>query len=96
MTLHTLFTQKNRPNIFWLVFFALILLLISGLYLTALGIPATQSALIETLSHPFKESPAQNIIIDLRLPRGIAALLVGASLAVSGAIHAGDYPQCYC
>ena len=91
MTLHTLFTQKNRPNIFWLVFFALILLLISGLYLyLRFGIPSySHRQLIETLSHPFKESPAQNIIIDLRLPRGIAALLVGASLAVSGAIMQG-------
>ena len=91
MTLHTLFTQKNRPNIFWLVFFALILLLIGGLYLyLRFGIPSySHRQLIETLSHPFKESPAQNIIIDLRLPRGIAALLVGASLAVSGAMMQG-------
>lgn len=91
MTLHTLFTQKNRPNIFWLVFFSLILLLIGGLYLyLRFGIPSySHRQLIETLSHPFKESPAQNIIIDLRLPRGIAALLVGASLAVSGAIMQG-------
>jgi len=91
MTLHSLFTQKNRPNIFWLVFFAFILLLICGLYLyLRFGIPSySHRQLIETLSHPFKESPAQNIIIDLRLPRGIAALLVGASLAVSGAIMQG-------
>ncbi len=71
-------------------FFRPLLLLISGLYLyLRFGIPSySHRQLIETLSHPFKESPARTHI-DLRLPRGIAALLVGASLAVSGAIMQG-------
>lgn len=45
--------------------------------------------LMTVLAHPLTNSDLQDIIIDIRLPRLIAAVLVGAGLASSGAILQG-------
>ncbi|WP_164828368.1 iron chelate uptake ABC transporter family permease subunit, partial [Streptococcus sp. DD11] len=91
MLIHPSLAQKNKPNLFWLVFFTLCLSILSGLYIyLRFGLPSySHQTLLNTLLHPFQESPAQNILIDLRLPRGLAALLVGAALAASGAVMQG-------
>ncbi|MBP2623372.1 FecCD family ABC transporter permease [Streptococcus oricebi] len=85
------FLKKNKPKRFWLVFFILLLVLILSFYASLRwGIPSfSQKELFETLLHPFQESHSQNIIIDIRLPKSIAAVLVGAAFAVSGAIMQG-------
>lgn len=91
MTILSQLTQKNKPKLFWLVFFTLCFLILIGLYLyLRFGGPSySHEVLMQTLLHPAKESPAQNVMIDLRLPRGLAAILVGAALAVSGSIMQG-------
>lgn len=91
MTKTSYFSHKNKPKFFWLVFFTLVLSLGLGFYASLrFGLPSfSQQDLFETLSQPFKESHLQNIIIDLRLPKTLAAALVGAALAVSGAIMQG-------
>ena len=84
-------SQKNKPKFFWLVFFTLCFALLVGLYANLrFGRPVfSHEELVKTLSQPFRESHLQNVIIDLRLPKSLAAILVGAALAVSGAIMQG-------
>ncbi|EHJ57739.1 hypothetical protein HMPREF9318_02038 [Streptococcus urinalis FB127-CNA-2] len=45
--------------------------------------------LANTLKQPFQQTKLQDIIIDIRLPRLIAAILVGAALSVAGALIQG-------
>ncbi|MDO4666584.1 MAG: iron ABC transporter permease [Streptococcus sp.] len=88
---HQTLEQKNKPKIFWLVFFTLSILLLFGIYANLrFGNPSySHNQIIQTLNHPFTESKIQNIVIDLRLPRSLAAILVGVALALSGAMMQG-------
>ena len=83
--------QKNKPFIFWIVFFALTLSIFFGIYLSLrFSAPVFSHAqVMQTLSHPFQESEVQNILIDLRLPRILAAILVGAAFAAAGSMMQG-------
>ena len=65
---HQTLEQKNKPKIFWLVFFTLSILLLLGIYANLrFGNPSySHSQIIQTLNHPFTESKIQNIVIDLR------------------------------
>lgn len=76
--------------------FAVYLIIISLLFLLGLycglrfgAISYSQQELLTTLLHPFKETATQDILIDLRLPRVLAAGLVGAAMATAGAIMQG-------
>lgn len=68
--------------------FILILFILLGSYLSLrLGAKNySHEELLSILKNPFQTSSLQDIIIDLRLPRLVTAGLVGASLAVSGAV----------
>ncbi|WP_042770860.1 iron chelate uptake ABC transporter family permease subunit, partial [Streptococcus sobrinus] len=79
----TLLRQKNKPNLTWLVFFIILILFILACYLSLRfgAVNYSQDQLWQVLSNPFKNSAKQDIIIDLRLPRLLAAILVGAAMA---------------
>lgn len=82
--------DKNKPKTFWLVFFTLIFLAL-GLYfgLRWGAVSFSHRELTAVLSQPFKQSKSQNILIDIRLPRMLAALLVGAAMSVAGSMMQG-------
>ena len=75
-----------------LVFIGLFLLLIAtaSISLTLGNYPISYQTLFEILTHGSKTLPADiqlqaNIVFDIRLPRILAAILIGASYAISGA-----------
>ncbi|MDG3180570.1 iron ABC transporter permease [Streptococcus suis] len=74
-----------------LVFFIISLLFVSGTYLSLRfgAISYSHQQLVETLRHPMTDSPVQDVVIDLRLPRMVAAILVGAAMAQAGAMMQG-------
>ncbi|HFU4456783.1 TPA: FecCD family ABC transporter permease [Streptococcus suis] len=74
-----------------LVFFIISLLFVIGAYLSLRfgAISYSHQQLVETLRHPMTDSPVQDVIIDLRLPRMVAAILVGAAMAQAGAMMQG-------
>ena len=74
-----------------LVFFIISLLFVIGAYLSLRfgAISYSHQQLVETLRHPMTDSPVQDVVIDLRLPRMVAAILVGAAMAQSGAMMQG-------
>lgn len=83
--------QQNKPKIIWLVFFIITLLLMTGMY-TALRFGAvsfSHKELLTVLYHPFRDSKTQDVIIDIRLPRIIAALFVGAAMTQAGSLIQG-------
>lgn len=53
------------------------------------GAPLATAAVLHALSHPHAGGPAATIVWQLRLPRVCIAAVVGASLAVSGALLQG-------
>ena len=83
--------QENKPKHFWLVFFTILLLFISGLYcnLKFGAVNYSNQDLIRGLSHPFTSSDIQDVLIDVRIPRIIGALLVGSAMATAGSIMQG-------
>lgn len=83
--------RLNKPNQLWLVFFLLLLLCGLGSYLSLrLGaIHFSHHELRQVLTSPLKDSKVQDIIIDIRLPRLIAAFFVGAAMAESGLMMQG-------
>ncbi len=74
-----------------LVFFIISLLFVIGAYLSLRfgAISYSHQQLVETLRHPMTNSPVQDVVIDLRLPRMVAAILVGAAMAQAGAMMQG-------
>lgn len=74
-----------------LIFFIISLLFVIGAYLSLRfgAISYSHQQLVETLRHPMTDSPVQDVVIDLRLPRMVAAILVGAAMAQSGAMMQG-------
>lgn len=83
--------SQTRPNHFWLVFFISLIGLGLGIYASLRfgAVTYSHEELLKVLTQPFLESKAQNIIIDSRLPRLLAACLVGAGLATAGLITQG-------
>ncbi|KXT77179.1 ABC-type Fe3+-siderophore transport system, permease component [Streptococcus sp. DD10] len=82
--------KKDKSSLFWLVFITLLCLLIGiyvGLRYGAISYQHTE--LINTLLNPLTDSKIQDVIMDIRLPRLLAALLVGAAMACSGLIMQG-------
>jgi len=74
-----------------LIFFIISLLFVIGAYLSLRfgAISYSHQQLVETLRHPMTDSPVQDVVIDLRLPRMVAAILVGAAMAQAGAMIQG-------
>ncbi len=87
----TLLADKKQPKALWLVFFILIGLLIVGTYLALRfgAISYSHADLMQVLAHPSVNSSVQDVIIDLRAPRILAAALVGAAMAQAGTIMQG-------
>ena len=87
----SLLKQKNKPNLTWLVFFVILLLFTLACYLSLRfgAVNYSQAQLWQILGHPFTNSAMQDIVIDLRLPRLLAATLVGAAMSQAGAIMQG-------
>lgn len=83
--------KQNKPKYLWLVFLLISIFLLLGIYASLRFGAAyvSHQELLETLAQPLKDSKVQDIVIDLRLPRLIAALLVGAAMAQAGAIMQG-------
>ncbi|MBM7642407.1 FecCD family ABC transporter permease [Streptococcus loxodontisalivarius] len=83
--------QKNKPNHIWLVFFIILALFISGWYVgLRFGAIAYSNAQVwQVIQNPLTNSKIQDVIFDLRLPRIIATLLVGAAMAQAGSIMQG-------
>ncbi|MFC3927132.1 FecCD family ABC transporter permease [Streptococcus caprae] len=73
------------------VFFIILLLFASGWYLSLRfgAVSYSNADLMAVLKHPFTNSANQDVIIDIRLPRMVAAALVGAAMALSGVIMQG-------
>ncbi|MBJ6745074.1 iron ABC transporter permease [Streptococcus sp. 121] len=82
---------QNKPRFFWLVFCSLALLILGQVLLNlSWGQPWYDfETVLQVLLHPQQQDQSSLIVWDIRLPRALAALLVGASLAVSGAIMQG-------
>lgn len=82
---------QNKPRFFWLVFCSLILLILAQLLLNlSWGQPWYDfTTALQALWQPQGQEQIQLILWDIRLPRALTALLVGASLAVSGALMQG-------
>lgn len=74
-----------------LIFFIISLLFVIGAYLSLRfgAISYSHQQLVETLRHPMTDSSVQDVVIDLRLPRMVAAILVGAAMAQAGAMMQG-------
>lgn len=74
-----------------LIFFIISLLFVIGAYLSLRfgAISYSHQQLVETLRHPMTDSPVQDVVIDLRLPRMVADILVGAAMAQAGAMMQG-------
>lgn len=79
---------RHSTKMIWL---ALVSFLISGIYLSLRfgALSYSHQEVIAVLRHPLTDTPLQDIIWDIRLPRLLAALLIGASMATSGAILQG-------
>lgn len=82
--------RESKLSFLWLAFFILLLLLI-GCYvgLRFGAISYSQDQLFNVLCHPLTDSKLQDVIIDIRLPRMLGAILVGAAMAVAGAMMQG-------
>mgnify|MGYP003599190144 FL=1 len=71
-------------------FFFFFLFVIDAYFSLRFGaISYSHQQLVETLRHPMTDSPVQDVVIDLRLPRMVAAILVGAAMAQAGAMMQG-------
>ncbi|WP_162011274.1 FecCD family ABC transporter permease [Streptococcus sp. S784/96/1] len=88
----SLYKILNKPkHLFWLVFFITSLLLLLGGYASLRfgAINFSHQDLLITFRQPFTNSDLQDVMIDIRLPRIIGSLLVGAATAQAGAIIQG-------
>lgn len=82
---------RSRPVAATLILFAGVALLIFSIGLSiSVGAADIKLATVwEALFHFNAESTQHQIILDMRLPRALAAALIGAGLAVAGAIMQG-------
>lgn len=83
--------HKTKPSHLWLVFFITLTLFLFGWYVSLRfgAVSYSNQTLLEVAKHPLTNSSAQDVIFDLRLPRSLSAILVGASMAQAGAIIQG-------
>lgn len=83
--------HSTKPKNIWLVFFTISLLFLTGIYfgLRFGTVSYSHEELMNVLLHPTVHSNIQDVIVDLRIPRALAAILVGAAMAQAGAIMQG-------
>lgn len=72
----------SRTSSFLILFFLLTCALVFGVFMGGSELPA--GAIIDALIHPWQEGTIHTLIWELRIPRIIRAVIVGASLAVCG------------
>ncbi|SDO42492.1 iron complex transport system permease protein [Streptococcus equinus] len=86
-----LLIQKNKPSRTWLVFFSISIFFLLGWYLSLRfgAVSYSNQQVLSVLKTPLTDSSLQDVIFDLRLPRSIAAILVGAAMAQAGSIIQG-------
>lgn len=86
-------TNKKKKNIalpIILLIVGLVVLIILQVFSIRLGATNINfSTIWDAIIHTDEENPTHIIIMDLRFPRAVAAVLIGAALAVSGAIMQG-------
>ncbi len=82
--LHSGSTKRLKVGVIW----SILLILIAGLSVTAIAIGSARYSFSEVLNALFsgEKSTAQTVVLSLRLPRVILALLIGACLSASGAL----------
>ncbi|MFC3932650.1 FecCD family ABC transporter permease [Streptococcus dentapri] len=85
-----LLKRKNKPILAWLVFF-ISLLFILGCYVSLRfgAVNYIHTQVWQVIQNPLQDSAIQDVIFDLRFPRFLAAILVGAASAQAGAIMQG-------
>lgn len=84
------FKEVNRKKFIMLMGFGFICLILAGLYSMTKG--AAQMSvqdLLQVIWHYDAENPKHVLIMQMRLPRIIAAAMIGASLATAGALMQG-------
>jgi iron complex transport system permease protein len=83
----TLQTRISTRALNLLLFAALLLAIVIATALGAVRLPVSE--VVRTLLHPTRATEASEIIFGLRLPRVIAAALVGAALSATGVLFQG-------
>ena len=81
------YSQNRRSSLLVLYLLGIIFILISSLLSLAVG--STDVSLFDILSSSASSDTARKVLLYVRLPRTIAALICGASLSASGAIIQG-------
>lgn len=83
--------NRHCNTLFVLVLIGLALLLIlSFVFSVCTGIAGGSiKVLIDTVVHPYRLTDIGKIMIDMRMPRALAACLTGAAFAISGAVMQG-------
>ncbi|MEX2783787.1 FecCD family ABC transporter permease [Streptococcus sp. H49] len=84
-------SRSGQSKALWLAVILILLLFVFGWYagLRFGAVTYSHTQLLEVLKHPLTDSREQDVIFDLRLPRTLAAILVGAAMAQAGAIMQG-------
>ncbi len=82
-----LFKKKNR--FFWIMIFAFLLLIAFILSIFKGTLYFSPHTIFDVLGGKSQEQLAQHIIMNVRLPRTLTALLVGFNMAVAGALLQG-------
>ncbi|MDQ8775319.1 FecCD family ABC transporter permease [Streptococcus ruminantium] len=83
--------HSTKPKKIWLVFFIISLLFLVGAYcgLRFGTVSYSHDQLMEVLQKPMTDSNTQDVIVELRMPRILAAILVGVAMAQAGAMMQG-------
>ncbi|MGT2785491.1 FecCD family ABC transporter permease [Streptococcus merionis] len=83
--------SSDKPKPIWLIFLTIFALFLVGIYLSLrFGARVySHSDIWGVLAAPDVESELQDVIMDLRLPRIVAAMLVGAAMSVAGLMMQG-------
>ncbi|MDO5078665.1 MAG: iron ABC transporter permease [Streptococcus minor] len=83
--------RLTKPKKIWLVFLTIASFFLLGCYLGLRfgAVSYSHEQLMTVLQHPLRDSAVQDVIFDLRFPRIIAAIMVGASMAQAGAMMQG-------
>lgn len=79
--------EQTRDAIRWSVCFAALILAVLALFTAGVGagsVSLTPAEVVQALLSPGKNALAEGIVRTIRLPRALAALLLGGCLAVSG------------
>ena len=76
--------MKSSRSLSWLTFGLLLVLALVVLGLRVGSYTTSYAFILNTFQHYNPADPAQLVLVQLRLPRLLLALLAGASLAVSG------------